>query len=583
MRKKRLSQSMNSKILVPLFFGILIPFLLMASGLIFFTYKQDIAGRREVNNKILEQLETSVLYNMEMTSRIAGTISSNGELVTFITKDYDSSTDFSYYVSSIRGIAVSAVSADYRSDIRIYSDNDTIPRGMGIFYHLSEIESNEAVRGFLDSGDMSRWVVGSDIPTDVYNPYMFSVNGCFVYLQKIHKVNGEFAGIIVFSIPEKYFFNSLQGSSENVLACKGMRVINMTEKNLSEAELQAVDAQPGRQFTASGKLCSLSTVSGFPVKIVVITSQGGSLFAIYAVVCAVVLVLIATTLLLVWYVKQTVRKMNLCIREMDCSVSNGFETRLDIPGEDELAGIAHNINHLLDNAQSLLRQTVQRETASKEAQLIALQHQINPHFIYNTMEVFSSKMELYGHYEESNAMAAFASIFRYNINTKEEFVPVREEIRQAANYLSIQMLRYPQLSMKTEISEDILRQKMPRFILQPLIENCIRHGEPGRGESLRILLTAEYISQSGKIIFSVGDNGKGISAGKLDELNSSFVRPLDNASLSSGEGSIGLNNINRRLRLYYGDDCHLEAFSRENEWTLISFSIPYVERIESDG
>jgi sensor histidine kinase YesM len=231
----------------------------------------------------------------------------------------------------------------------------------------------------------------------------------------------------------------------------------------------------------------------------------------------------------------------------------------------------------LDEASLLFDKNLKQEIANKEAQFIALQHQINPHFIYNTMEVFSSKMEIYGHYEESEAMTAFADMFRYNINKTLRVARVSEEIAQAKSYIDIQKLRCPNLELIIQVSEELAEQKIIRFIFQPLIENCISHGIANPKDALKIQISAYYMNNNSEIAFTVCDYGRGIPAAKLDEINRALQQPPADGTISSGGSSIGLYNINRRLKLFYGDEYCLQISSSLNEWTLVSFKIKQYE------
>jgi LytS/YehU family sensor histidine kinase len=213
-----------------------------------------------------------------------------------------------------------------------------------------------------------------------------------------------------------------------------------------------------------------------------------------------------------------------------------------------------------------------QELVNKDVQLSALQHQINPHFIYNTMEVFSSKMELYGHYAESEAMSSFASIFRSNINIKTSYSTVREELAHIRDYINIQRLAYANLNLLAEIPDELLSCKIIRFVFQPIVENCIIHGSRSKSDALTIVISAERKAQT--ISFCISDNGLGMESGQVTRLNEIFKGKAGEESARGRDSSIGLSNINARLKLFYNDKSRLKVNSIPNEGTSVSFTVP---------
>jgi len=217
----------------------------------------------------------------------------------------------------------------------------------------------------------------------------------------------------------------------------------------------------------------------------------------------------------------------------------------------------------------LSEQNIKKETSNKESRLIALQHQINPHFIYNTMEVFSSKMKIYGHYDESDAMVAFANIFRYNISTNDSLVSIGEEMGQIRNYLNIQKLRYPHITLVEDIEAKLMDAMIPKFTFQPIIENAIAHGLSKSSQSLTLTVSAKREASS--LIICIKDNGVGMSAEQLAALQNK----LDGSEEIATDGhSVGLKNVNTRLILYFGEPARLNIESEENKYTKVSFRLP---------
>ena len=220
-------------------------------------------------------------------------------------------------------------------------------------------------------------------------------------------------------------------------------------------------------------------------------------------------------------------------------------------------------NELIDKIQDLMVKSVEQSTILKQSQLQALQHQINPHFMYNTLEVFAYKMEKYEHYQESDAISAFAEMLRYNITSTKKLTLLKDEISQLENYVKIQSLKY-EVDFELNISEELLEQEMLRFIIQPIVENCFTHGY--KGELLKIVISG--IDLDSHMMIEICDNGLGMSSNH-HECAGEIIMVEENSN-----EHIGLQNIIKRLNLFYSGDYKMEIESKVNQFTMVMITIP---------
>jgi two-component system sensor histidine kinase YesM len=210
-----------------------------------------------------------------------------------------------------------------------------------------------------------------------------------------------------------------------------------------------------------------------------------------------------------------------------------------------------------------------------------LQAQINPHFIYNTINLFSAKTELAGLYDVSEAFADFGQILRYNMNNQSAYATIDQEIHHVLRYIRLQKMRFGErLTINWTCEEQILQTPIIRFILQPVVENSIAHGMRNRS---RLLITLDVKQNSRReIIIIISDNGAGISDTKLATLNRFFEQGTNDAPpvFAQGTGSgIGLGNINERLRLFYGDVYTIKMESAEGHFTRTLITVPIREEM----
>lgn len=294
-----------------------------------------------------------------------------------------------------------------------------------------------------------------------------------------------------------------------------------------------------------------------------------------------VIILLASLVLFYAFLRGVFLKINRNIELMDRSIKNDFKERIQVDGTDELAQISDKFNLLLDQISMLVEEAIKRETAHKDAQLKALQYQINPHFIYNTLDIFSGKLELEGNFEVSEAISEFGQIIRYNLRGRNIYANISDEIQYALSYYKLQKLRYgDRLNMNIEVSPEIEKLPIIKLILQPLIENSIIHGLKHPDGTININVRF-YMDSSNRLIIQVEDDGLGIPKSCLSEISNGLkISSISGNRSSSSSSSIGLANLNERLRLYYGNDSKLEIDSIENEYTRVTISIPLTGKEE---
>ena len=215
----------------------------------------------------------------------------------------------------------------------------------------------------------------------------------------------------------------------------------------------------------------------------------------------------------------------------------------------------------------------------KQTELTALQSQINPHFLYNTLETIRGQALLDNNEEIARMTEALGAFFRYSISRKGTMVTLRDELANVRNYMLIQQYRFSnRFSLEIVVDEEdeaAYECLVPRLIIQPVVENAIFHGledlDDGGKVTIEIMLTEE------NLILMISDNGKGIPEEELESLNErihSNDRKLLEPQGESNRTGIALPNINRRLRLLYGDSYGINIYSTSGQGTDVEILIP---------
>ena len=253
-----------------------------------------------------------------------------------------------------------------------------------------------------------------------------------------------------------------------------------------------------------------------------------------------------------------------------------FDQSVKVKGPHEIIILSDAMNSMSNKLSKIINQNYILSLREKEARLNALQSQINPHFLYNTLNTIGMLAEIANIPTIAKAAQALSDMFRYNIKSTSKLVSIREELEHVDNYLCIQNIRYDNaIQYQFNIPEEILGYKTIKFVLQPIVENAIYHGlELKKGEK-KITITAQR--KEDLIILWVEDNGLGIPHHKLESLQKNldsfeYIEKYSVGSLNV-KSEIGLINVHQRIRIYYGEPCGLQIQSEQNIGTTVQICL----------
>ena len=231
----------------------------------------------------------------------------------------------------------------------------------------------------------------------------------------------------------------------------------------------------------------------------------------------------------------------------------------------ELEILDDSFNEMTDHISALIEKQIENERSLHQAELELLQAQINPHFLYNTLDSIAILAESDREEDVVNMITSLSTFFRNSLSEGEDIHTLRAEMAQAVSYLEIQQIRYSDiLTYSIDIAEDVQDCLIPKLILQPLIENALYHGiknRRGRG-----LITITGGRENNRILLRVRDNGIGMDSERLEQ--------LQNGIYQQKQGSFGLWNVHQRIRLYCGDPYGLSFESVPGEGTTVTVTLP---------
>lgn len=267
-----------------------------------------------------------------------------------------------------------------------------------------------------------------------------------------------------------------------------------------------------------------------------------------AVSMGIILAVLLISYIVATFLLQRIQRMLAAVKTIQ---KGNFDVRIPLYGEDEIDELAQEINVMAGKIDELINTVYLSENLQKESQLAALQSQINPHFLFNTLETMKMAAELGETERLKTGLTSLGGLMRYTLSAANNPVDLDIELRNLSYYMNIQnMLLDDRIRFRVDIPEDL--QKKVRILpltLQPILENSIQHGFKRRIGILEIILTLEQ-SDSG-IVLSVSDNGTGITDKALKNLLAELNKDQQPQN-TKAQGGIGLWNVNRRLVLTFG-------------------------------
>lgn len=264
-----------------------------------------------------------------------------------------------------------------------------------------------------------------------------------------------------------------------------------------------------------------------------------------------------------------------------------FEHFIDSGNFRELLDQGYQIfpeqNRVMQKLDSILDEKNIIELSTKHAELLALQNQINPHFLYNTLEAIRGDALCEGVDSIADTTEALSTFFRYTITNTGNLVSVEDELENVENYFKIQQYRFgDKLDMKVNFPDDysrILECKLPKLTLQPVVENAIFHGLEAKAEGGVITISMEMTEK--KLLINIHDNGIGINEEELIKINQRLEAvsgPLKEEKRK--RGGIALPNVSRRIKLLFGEEYGIHIYSIPNLGTEVRIAVPIIANRE---
>lgn len=398
------------------------------------------------------------------------------------------------------------------------------------------------------------------------------------YIRKITKPIKSIDSMYTIAYIDIYFdLNSLNNIVENsnfkgnlMIFDENNNVIFNSDKNTSASEINYIKDHLDKSNEQKFPMVMIKRDVQNDYKYgTMITKEKLGVYKIKSRITYISLGFIVMILIVTYFaINQYSSKLKNMMKNIEKLKQGKLDTRFNIKQEvDELDMIAISIDEMSESLQYNINKNYIAEVKQKQAEINALQSQIKPHFLYNTLEVIRMSALSSKNKEVAQMIYNLASMFRYSTYNNGSLVSIRDEIKHSKMYLSLCSTRYKgMLDYSIHVDDKYLDYLVPKFTIQPILENAINHGLRKGFYDNYIKVTIKEIDEG--IEISIKDNGNGMSEEAIskikDELEKNIQKP----------NSIGLMNINNRLKLNFGKQYGIYINSRMNEGTTVSIKIP---------
>jgi len=571
--------SIVKKMIIGYFVIVVIP--VLSFGIYFYQYVYDsmlqqFAASRQ---QIVRQALTNLQVEMASIQSVYQLLQYNSYVVEYLEKAEESKGNSVYtFIKHIQPLLAYPMHG-YREmkTIRLYNYKTEVFGIPDKIINISELSSEKMqLLEQLEPGQ-GRWLLTSDP----------SKAAAIHYYQ--HLYNDGFTeklGLLEIEISHgmlEQFYEAL-GSKDNwsiyALAGDGQRLSAVGGKGASAAlenEAQLLASLDANGYYASRKIIANQiTIKELDLRVVAV-GHGSEVFHSIKqreVVLILMILLLLSVLSVVYYAMYSsiARRISRLARHMRTVGENSLRQFDDKDTHDEISYLGTSYNAMITRIDELINTVHKEELRNREAAYKVLQAQVKPHFLYNTLE--SIRMLAIANNDQPVAEISFAfgQLMRYSLSSNQENTTLAKELTIVENYLKIHKVRFrDRLHYELDIQADTEVVLCPRFILQPLVENCIVHGLSKVRRAVTVCIGVKESRDA--LLITISDNGAGIAAERLAAIREQLCKPGAPSILETESGGLGLVNVNERVRSYYKGESHLAIDSVAGEGTVLTLHL----------
>jgi two-component system, sensor histidine kinase YesM len=489
------------------------------------------------------------------------------QLHLYIDNGHDSFTNYHSTLSG-RGTYDNVLSQPYYAKL-IHSKNLTAiepPHEIYSYNHLSFIPESEKT-DVLSFHNIIR-----DIPSDQFLGF-FSIDINLSRLkgiaERLYTKNEEDFyimnqnGVIVYSSNEK-----LIGTKNKDKWLQKVKQQSSLNKSLTWKDNKFSGVIIHEKFSDSDPLKGWYIVERIPYNVLYQSARKTAFINILIGLVTIVIVVFATMFVSL----KLTAPIKILIANMKRVEKGEFQADFETLGNDEFGMLGRHFQLMIAKINELIEKEYKLEIENKSTQLKVLQSQVNPHFLYNAFQSIGTLALKHKAVQVYSLLTSLSKMMRYSMNMNEDMVPLSKEVEHVKSYLALQKQRFSEnFEYELSINAEAENIQVPKMILQPLVENCFKHGFDQKGEKSHILIKANLL-ESNIVYIEVSDNGIGVNDQQLRRIQEELLG--GSAKSETGRKTIGLKNIYDRLQIYYHHKAKMIVKSTENGGFTVIIKLP---------
>ncbi|WP_069998292.1 cache domain-containing sensor histidine kinase [Cellulosilyticum sp. I15G10I2] len=540
--------------------------------------------------QMISQIQSNIEYYLQSIDNIMYYISQSPDVVQYLTDDSEPQNN------DLLEIRV-------RTLLNIYTEANPEIAGILIVNTRDKYLSNELIKNNRDPLLQEDWYLSavnqSDISQYASKPIGRNLNTYSEYSADEvisisrtmrHPKTNEITGVILIdmklgkfeeiiknnNIGQKGFFYILDKNNDIVYSPVNpiiYRINNEWFKDISNLLIKSINNETFEIMCETSVQTGWRTIGVFSIEEIledVLKMQTFAMFVSgFTLILAIVVAIIFTNTI-VTPIKELTALMKRA-EQGDLEVS--FENN---KYKDEFGELGHSFNHMIKEIKQLIEMVYTEQRNKRKAELKILQAQIKPHFLYNTLDTIQWMAVDYGARDIVEIVTALTKLFRIALSKGREVITIREEIDHIESYMIIQKARYEdKLSYDITYDEELLDKPILKLTAQPIVENAIYHGVKQKRGAGKVEINFSKIDH--QVIITVTDNGAGIDALKLHEINMMLQHENIRGVASESGSGYGICNVHTRIKMTYGSEYGLRYISKVNEGTCVQIILPLLE------
>ena len=596
MKKPRIQFNLLTKLLLSYVSLIVLPLLLVTGLLVYYSSENIKKNTLTYVNLFVEQIGSNIDSYVSEIDRMTKISTIDSRLCTILTEPevrtgvtaYENAQYLSTYMLKVVTQQPDVQSITFLGTNRgLYTGISNKIKDPDSFFAVAQL--NEHPTGF-----QKLYLTGTYLPDYLIinqNEPVFSV------VRQLYTLNRSYVGTVVLNVRSSRLLEAIninpslvESGARIVITNTNHQILADTSKDFSVWDTAShtelafdLDAQKSAN---PNNLYFSSTSSESGLTTTVIISRAQLFYSLaafksfsFAVVCLLIVILLVCSVYFSFSLFHPIRTLQKAT--VECANGN-YEIQIPVKTQDEIGQLCASFNQMVQQIKNLLQKVYLQQLQTKQSQLEALQNQISPHFLHNTLETIRMKALVNKDTEVANMIMLLARLFRITLDRTCNTVTLKDELEHVKTYLAVQNMRFGnRFHLHVDIPEALLHCFIIKLTLQPIVENCILHGfSETSGDGTIHISTA--VHPLGLQIL-IADDGKGIDDENLVRIQRKLTHKNDSAALQEGHKSIGIVNIAQRIALEYGAEYSLCIANQPPHGTAVTLIIPRTDAMLSAG